>query len=68
MYIVGGDIGKEVVPREKAEKIIGSIEKYDSKTKTFKSVSSFPCQRKGFSAALIPGTFFFSRDIPCTYM
>ena len=55
LYIVGGNVGKEVVPRGQAEKVVGTIEKYDSITNMFVVISTFPQQRKGFSSAAIPG-------------
>ena len=55
LYIVGGDVGKEVVPRQQAECIVGTIEVYDPVSMKFKHVSTFPKQRKGFSSAAVPG-------------
>ena len=55
LYVFGGNVGKEVVPRTEAEKVIGTIERYNSATGQFTAVSMFPHQRKGFSAAALPG-------------
>ena len=53
LYIVGGDVGKEV--GSGSCWIIGTIEVYDPASKQFKHVSTFPRQRKGFSSAAVPG-------------
>lgn len=55
LYVLGGNVGKTVCPREEAEKVVGTIERYDSSSGQFITVSTFPHQRKGFSAAALPG-------------
>ena len=55
LYVVGGDVGQEVLPRTVGDKLLGTIERYDPATKTFVEISTFPHQRKGFSSAALPG-------------
>ena len=55
LYVLGGNVGKDVEARSEAESITGTIERYNSATGEFSTVSSFPHQRKGFSAAALPG-------------
>jgi Kelch motif len=54
LYVVGGDVGKEVLPRI-GDKLLGTIERYDPASKSFVVISTFPHQRKGFSSAALPG-------------
>ena len=54
LYVVGGDVGKEVTPRI-GDKLLGTIEQYDPVSKTFSVIADFPHQRKGFSSAALPG-------------
>ena len=54
LYVLGGNVGKEVMPRGQCVKIIGTIERYDSAKGEFVEVATFPHQRKGFSGAALP--------------